>query len=99
MLSVNRLNAQIKLTEGWKALNSNVNNLNIVKPQVNPNERSSRSVSQGKLKLTAITNVTQNTYINDCKKMWNEAPLAIKNCKSLFTAKKAIKKYVNTLPV
>ena len=64
MLSVNRLNAQIKLTEGWKALNLEGNNLNIAKPQVNQNEQNSRSVTQGKLKLTASTSVTQNTFIN-----------------------------------
>ena len=44
MLSVNRINAQIKLTEGWKTLNSDDNNLNITLPQVDPNERSSRSI-------------------------------------------------------
>ena len=66
MLSVNRINAQIKLTEGWKTLNSDDNNLNITLPQVDPTERSSRSVTQGKLKLSASTSITQNTSINDC---------------------------------
>ena len=99
MLSVNRLNAQIKLTEGWKALNIEGNNLNIAKPKVNQNERGSRSVSQGTLKMTASTVITQNTFINDCKKVWNLSSIDIKNCKSLYTAKKAIKIFVNTLPM
>ena len=54
---------------------------------------------KGIQKLTASSSVTQNTFINDCKKMWNLANEDIKNSKSLFTAKKTIKKFVNNLPV
>ena len=38
------------------------------------------------------------TFINDATRAWNKAPTTIKNCKSLFSAKKAIKSYVMTLP-
>ena len=50
---------------------------------------------------TAATysNVTQNTYINDGIRAWNQAPLKIKNCPTLGTAKSEIKKMVKSLPI
>ena len=74
-------------------------NLNIKLPIINPEDRSFRSVKQGKLKETGISKVSQNTFINDCKKMWNNAPAAIRTCETLYSAKKEIKKYVDTLPL
>ena len=39
------------------------------------------------------------TFINDGIKAWNKAPDAIKNCNSLFSAKREIKKFVKTLQI
>ena len=52
-------------------------------------------------KLTEIrgSDALKSTFINDGIKAWNLAPDAIKNCNSLFSAKKEIKKFVMTLPV
>ena len=36
---------------------------------------------------------------NDATRAWNKAPNVIKNCNSLFSAKKAIKTFDMTLPV
>ena len=41
----------------------------------------------------------KSTYINDGAKAWNLTPQVIKDCKSLYMAKKEIKKFVKTLPV
>ena len=99
MLSVKRLNAQIKLTESWKSQKIENYNLNIKLPLINTEDRSLRSGTQGKLKETGISKVTQNTFIKDCKKMWNNAPAAIRMCETPYSAKKEMKKYVNTLPI
>ena len=48
---------------------------------------------------TAKTTVSQATYDNDAKKLWNRAPHNIKHSKSLNISKKAIKDYVKSLPI
>ena len=40
----------------------------------------------------------KKTFLNDAAHVWNVAPEAIKESKSLYTAKKAIKLFVQTLP-
>ena len=47
---------------------------------------------------TAKTTMSQATYDNDAKKLWNKAPLNIKHSKSLKSAKKK-REYVKTLPI
>ena len=43
--------------------------------------------------------MSQATYDNDAKKLWNKAPMNIKHSKSLNGAKKQIREYVKTLPI
>ena len=49
LLSVNRMNAQIKLTEVWKASHNKNSPLNIEMPIINPEHRSARSKANGRL--------------------------------------------------
>ena len=99
MLSVNRMNAQIKLTEVWKAINIKNSPLNISLPPVDPNARGSRSSSDGRLQISKGRSVnSQNSFLNDSKKVWNAAPRSIREGTSLYTVKKEIKKCVATLP-
>ena len=67
----NPINAQIKLTEMWKAMNDCEHPFKIVKQNVDENERVSRSITNGVIKLNASTNVTQNTFKNDGIRAWN----------------------------
>ena len=100
MLSVNRMNAQIKLTEVWKALNLMDTPLNIKLPTLDPNNRGSRSSTNGRLQVcNGKTVLSQATFLNDSKRIWNAAPQTTRDCVSLYTAKKEIKKYVTTLPL
>ena len=102
MLSVNQINAQIKLTETWKALNSEANEHNLIQSMklVKPTgARSSRAMSNGNLKETGVSTLAKSTFINDSTRLWNRAPNVIKNCTSLYSAKKEIKKFVKTLPI
>ena len=99
MTSVNRMNAQIKLTETWKAIKTEKCPLNIKVPTIDQNKRVARSSANGMLKTNGYSDGTKSTFINDSKKTWNSAPREIKDCKTMYTAKAAIKKYVNTLPL
>ena len=52
---------------------------------------------RNRIKGTSFTQ--SNTFINDAARVWNNAPQAIKDCKSIDTAKKAIRQYIVTLPI
>ena len=69
MLSVNRMNAQIKLTEVWKAINLKSTPLNITLPSVDQNSKSSRSMTNGRLQISKGKSLnSQSLFINDSKK-------------------------------
>ena len=100
MLSVNRMNAQIKLTEVWKALNFKNTPLNISLPIVDSSKRSSRSTTNGRLQIiNGKTLCSQATFLNDGKRVWNAAPQSIRDCTSIGSVKKEIKKFVASLPL
>ena len=87
MLSVNQINAQIKLTEMWKAMNEIDHPFKIGKLKVNENQRVSRAVTNGVIKSTATRGLTQSTFINDGIKAWNKASVILKNCQTIGAAK------------
>ena len=100
MLSVNRMNAQIRLSEVWKAINIKNSPLNMSLPSVDSNTRGSRSTSDGRLQICKGRSMnSQASFLNDNKKVWNAAPSNIKECTSLFVVKKEIKKFVANLPL
>ena len=57
------------------------------------------SVAGGLVQEVRLTHLSQKTNINDATHIWNLALLSIKNCESLYSAKKAIKSFVLALPV
>ena len=99
MLSVNQLNAQIKLTEIWKAVNDEDHPFKLVKKTINNDTRVTRGMTDGSLKCDALSNFTKNTFINDSIKAWNKSPMDLKNSLSVNGVKKAIKSFVKLLPV
>ena len=44
-------------------------------------------------------NKTPQTCIGDATRLWNEAPISIRQAKSIQIAKKEAKKYCSTLPI
>ena len=98
MLSVNQLNAQIKLVEIWKA--SNVENypLKLNKKQVALENINTRACTQGKLIVPGTKPIMQRTCISDAMNIWNKYPISITSAPTLTTAKTEIKKFVKTLP-
>ena len=99
MLSVNQINAQIKLTETWKSLNV-INYPQIVTQKANSDgQMVSRATSRGDLLVYGKTELRQSSFKNDAAKIWNNAPENIKLCKTLLGAKSLIKKFVQNLPI
>ena len=99
MLSVNQVNAQVKLTEIWKSINDYKYPIQSQKLNYNTEARSTRASNRGDLKIEASTLKSQATFLNDAFKIWNAAPSNIKNSKSLAIAKKEIRKFTTTLPI
>ena len=99
MLSANQINAQVKLTEMWKAQYLDNYPIKGDKQTTNEENRSTRSTTRGDLIIHGNSEISRSAFINDASKMWNNVPVLIKQCKTLYSAKKQIKKFVTTLPL
>ena len=99
MMSVNQINAQIKLSEMWKAVRDEDHPFNLEKRISEPDVRSMRSISNKVLPVKSFTERSKNTFINDGIKAWNLTPTIIKECNTFSCAKNEIKKFVRTLPI
>ena len=99
LLSVNQLNAQIKLLEIWKSENIPNYPLKVSKQGVNVVGVATRADYANRLREVGKSDLVQRTCISDAIRVWNRAPEKIKNSKSLYTAKKEIKTFAKTLPI
>ena len=99
LLSVNQLAAQIKLVESWKAVNTENYPIQLENNQAhrNTNGREVRDTTMILWKDDTKLTAAKESFIRDAAKIWNKAPLAVKNAKSLYSAKKEILKYCKTL--
>ena len=88
MLAVNQINAQIKLTEMWKAVNDPDHPFKIKKTSIDSQKITTRSNTNGILKIHAISDITKRTFINDGTKVWNMAPDEVKKCTTFESAKR-----------
>ena len=99
MLSINQLNAQIKLTEMWKAINLQNYPIKVSK-QIIPNLGSTtRATTYGRLIEPGTKTKTIKTCISDSTRIWNKAPTVIKLCTTLHLAKIEIKKFLKSIPI
>ena len=99
MLSVNQLNAQIKITEVWKALNDTNRPLKVEKVVQGKSNCLTRAVATGNLKEFGKTSLVQSTFLSDASKVWNKCPNSIKECDTVWKAKKSIRTFVQSLPI
>ena len=99
MLSVNQLNASIKLNEIWKAINNDDCPLKITDPVFENPLRQMRTKNDNTLVENGVIDLRKATFINDGIRLWNLAPASITTCKSLYSVKKQIKLFVKTLPI
>ena len=71
MLSVNHINAQVKLTEMWKMDNIKDYPMQIKRLETLNGARTTRAVTSGTLVEQGISNLATSTYINDSARIWN----------------------------
>ena len=88
ILSVNQLNAQIKLLDMWKASNIEKYPTKLKKVTANDGRATTRAVTSGNLMEDGATTLAQNTFYNDATKAWNLAPMDVKTCKNIWSAPK-----------
>ena len=96
MLSVNQMNASIKITEAWK----NAQDIDYpLKFKRVTNECYTRATINGDLIEFGKTDLVKATFLSDASKAWNRTPQTIKDCTTVWSAKKAIKSFVKQLPI
>ena len=96
-MSVNQLNASIKLCDIWKAVNVENYPTKVIKITPQNNASLTRASANGKLKECGKTALSQATLINDATKAWNRAPKEVLDSKSYDIAKVNIKMFAKTL--
>ena len=99
MLSVNQINAQVKLTEMWKATNVSYYPIPLDKKAFNDDSRLTRSITRGDIVLQGRSELCNSSFMFDASKIWNNAPSSIKERNTIYKAKKEIKKFVSFLPL
>jgi hypothetical protein len=99
ILSVNQMMAQIKLQEIWKSQHSETYPIKWVTRNDITHDRRTRASTENVLIETYGGKTLNGTFINDAAKIWNRAPVDIKESTSLYAAKKNIKKFVRSLPI
>ena len=98
-MSVNQINASIKLLEVWKALNDGQHPLKITTQSVPMEGATTRASTRGRPVELGGSNRLRNAAIGDGIYIWNRAPAAVQDCVSFYQVKKTIKTYVKTLPI
>ena len=99
MLSVNQLNAKFKLQEIWKAQNVDDYPFKVQKIEPKKDSITTRAMTSEKLIEVGHNSVSSKTCISDTIRLWNIAPMELRNSKSLLQVKKATNILVKTLPI
>ena len=97
-LSFNQMNAQIKLLEAWKMMNIPNYPNKLERMTTEPNGRSTRAVTNGKVLESGKSKLGLATFISDSVRAWNKSHNALKDITSIYIAKKEIKKIAIALP-
>ena len=97
--SVNQLAATIKLTETWKSVNIQNYPTRLITTKEISSTREVRGGTRRQFEETARLKVSKMSFVYDAARLWNNAPQTIKECKTLASAKREIKKYCRTLPI
>ena len=97
--SVNQINAQIKLLDVWKSLQSEYHPMKWARRNENNLEQRTRAAKTNNLCEAHGGKILSSTFMNDAAKLWNIAPESIKNCVTVSSVKKQIKLFTATLPI
>ena len=58
-----------------------------------------KSSNKPEINIKGQSKIQSCTFFNDAAHIWNEAPISIRESKTLFSAKKNIKLFVKSLPI
>ena len=97
--SVNQINAQIKLLEVWKSMNIPAYPIKWSKRSDELKREGLKTSNNPDIVIKGHSKLQSKTFINDAANIWNKAPSAIKECKTLNSVKKQIKIFIQTLPI
>ena len=93
------MNAQIKLFEMWKSINLKGFPLKTEKRLLNEKGHKTRSYNYDNMIEPDWKPNTLKSFISDATRLWNQSPTIIKNCDTVHAVKKAIRNYVEALPM
>ena len=99
VLSINQLNAQVKLLEIWKAMNVEGYPLKIKQQTVQEVGATTRASRKGRPINIGLSKSVRNTSTSDAVRIWNLAPDTVAESKTIYQVKSQIKSYVKTLPI
>ena len=58
-----------------------------------------KTKNKPELVIKGNSSIQGQTFINDAARVWNNAPSVLKDCKTLSSARKQIKIFIQTLPL
>ena len=99
MLSVNQLNAKIKILEIWKSLNITNYPLKIDTKVEKNNVTNTRAMTKKSPLEVGTSCLTKKSCISDAIRIWKIVPQNIKDSETIFTMKKKTREFVLTLPM
>ena len=99
LLSINQINAQIKLLEIWKSQNIKSYPTKWKTRNEEMKRDGLKTNNKPELVIKGKSYIQSQTFINDAANVWNKAPTVLKECKSLSSVKKQIRIYIKTLPI
>jgi len=99
--SVNRMSAEDKLRLVWNSVKDNGSPLaDVFHPlSCEAAGRSSRSILRGDLQSRAKTTLSQKNFPEPAIRLWNASTASVHESTSKYTSKKAIRAFVNTIPL
>ena len=99
LLSVNQINAKIKIIEMWKVMNVEGYPLQVSLNQEKSEHVTTRAMTKKMPIEIGNTILKSKTCVGDAIRLWNLAPSSIHNCTNLYSLKKCTKAFVKTLPI
>ena len=78
------INAQIKLLEIWKSINIEKYKIKTNFVTRNNEVALTRACSAGYLDEKRLSNTSSRSFLNDAIHIWNQAPMAIKSCSTIY---------------
>ena len=102
LLSINQISAQIELIEAWKASRDEdypIEMRNKREPLGEETSRQLRPSTRKEMREGGKTILAEQSFTRDTGKLWNNAPKAIKEAKTLGIVKEKIKQHCKLLPI